>query len=119
MHELSITKSIVDQVQARMGDAQIRRMQVEIGKLSGIVPDSVQFCFEMVVVGTTLEGAVLEVVEPFGSAHCHDCGADFPTDEVLPLCRCGSADIQVLGGQELRIREVEVVECARPADAHP
>ncbi|MDT7774215.1 MAG: hypothetical protein QOC67_3139, partial [Pseudonocardiales bacterium] len=31
------------------------------------------------------------------------------TDNFLTLCDCGSADVEVLGGRELRIREVEVV----------
>lgn len=108
MHELSITQSIVSTVIERMRGAQIKRVKVEIGKLSGIVADSVQFCFEMAAVGTTLEGAHLEIVEPLGKGRCRDCGAEFDTVEPLPLCDCGSADIELLGGQELRIREVEV-----------
>lgn len=117
MHELSITQSVVTAVTQKMGDAPIRRVRLEVGKLSGIVPDSMRFCFEMVTAGTSLEGATLEIDEPSGQAHCRDCGIDFETGEVLPLCACGSADIAVLGGTELRIKEVEVVPgCARPAD---
>jgi len=40
---------------------------------------------------------------------CRTCGTAFETGEVLPLCDCGSADVEVQGGRELRIREVEVV----------
>ncbi|WP_214370322.1 hydrogenase maturation nickel metallochaperone HypA [Pseudonocardia sp. H11422] len=117
MHELSITQSVVTAITQRMRDAPVRRIRLEIGRLSGIVPDSVRFCFELVTAGTTCEGAELEIDEPAGRAHCRSCGADFDTAEVLPLCGCGSADVEVLGGTELRIREVEVGTCARPADA--
>jgi len=108
VHELSITQSVVTAVTQRMRDAPVRRIRLEVGRLSGIVPDSMRFCFEMVAVGTTCEGADLEIDEPPGRAHCRSCEADFDTGEVLPLCDCGSADIAVLGGTELRIREVEV-----------
>ena len=93
-------------------------------KLSGVVPDAVRFAFELVTAGTTLDGAPSwrSTSRP-GSARCRDCGAEFATAEVLPLCACGSADVQVLGGDELRIRDVaygteeEVEPCAQPADA--
>ncbi|MCW2633517.1 MAG: hydrogenase nickel incorporation protein [Pseudonocardia sp.] len=109
MHELSITQSIVSTVVERMRDAPIKRVKVEIGRLSGIVPDAVHFCFEMASTGTTLEGAKLEIVELPGKGRCRDCGTEFDTNDPLPLCdACDSADIELLGGQELRIREVEV-----------
>ncbi|MGH4024630.1 MAG: hydrogenase maturation nickel metallochaperone HypA, partial [Pseudonocardiaceae bacterium] len=60
MHEMAITQSVVDAVSTRMGDAQVRRICLEIGKLSGVVADSVRFCFDLVTAGTILEGAALE-----------------------------------------------------------
>ena len=109
MHELSITQSVVAAITERMRDAPVRRIRLEVGRLSGLVPDSVRFCFEMVAAGTTCEGAELEIDEPAGRARCRSCGAAFETGEVLPLCDCGSADVAVEGGRVLRIREVEVV----------
>lgn len=109
MHELSITQSVVDAVTERMADARVRRIRLEVGRLSGLVPDAVRFCFELVAAGTTCEGATLEIDEPTGRAACRTCGAEFETGDVLPLCACGSADVAVEGGQELRIREVETV----------
>ena len=109
MHELAITQSIVTTITQRMRDAPVCRIRLEVGRLSGLVPDSVRFCFTMVAAGTTCEGARLEIDEPAGRARCRSCGAAFETGEVLPLCDgCGSADIEVEGGRELRIREVEV-----------
>ncbi len=108
MHELAITRSVVSAVTQRMRDAPVRRVRLEVGRLSGLVPDSVRFCFEMVAAGTTCEGAALEIDEPAGRARCRSCGTVFETIEVLPLCGCGSADVEVEGGRELRIVEVEV-----------
>ncbi|MGD9528330.1 hydrogenase maturation nickel metallochaperone HypA [Pseudonocardia sp.] len=108
MHELSVTQTVVSTITGRLGERPVRRVRLEVGRLSGIVPDAMRFCFDMVTAGTTCEGAVLEIDEPPGHARCRSCGADFETAEVLPLCACGSADVAVTGGTELRIREVEM-----------
>jgi hydrogenase nickel incorporation protein HypA/HybF len=115
VHELAITESVVAAVTERLHDAPVRRIRLEVGRLSGLVPDAVRFCFEIVAAGTTCEGAVVEIDEPCGHARCRTCGSAFETGDVLPLCACGSADIAVEGGRELRIREVEA--CVGPAAA--
>lgn len=109
MHELSITQSVVDAVVERLPDTKIAGVRLEIGKLSGIVADSVRFCFDLVVAGTALEGARLDIDEPGGRAHCADCDTEFDVDDPILLCPCGSANVEVLAGQQLRIRSVEVV----------
>ena len=108
MHELAITESVVEAVTGRLPDAKITCVHLEIGALSGVVADSVRFCFEMVATGTTCEGALVEIDEPCGHARCRTCGRVFETGDMLALCDCGSADVAVEGGRELRIREVEV-----------
>lgn len=109
MHEMAITQSVVEAVSNRMGDTQVRRVCLEIGTLSGVVADSIRFCFDLVTAGTTLEGAELEIVQPSGLARCRDCGTEFTLDDLLVLCDCGSANRELLAGEELRIREVEVL----------
>jgi hydrogenase nickel incorporation protein HypA/HybF len=108
MHELAITESIVAAVVERMPDTPVRRVNLSIGRLSGVVPDAVRFCFDLVTTGTSLDGAVLEIDEPRGRVVCRRCAVEFDTDEMLALCPCGSADIELLQGRELRIRSVEV-----------
>jgi hydrogenase nickel incorporation protein HypA/HybF len=109
VHEMAITQSVVHAVCERMGDARVRRVCLEIGTLSGVVADSVQFCFDLITEGTTLQGASLEIVQPSGKARCRDCGVEFALDDLLMLCACGSANRELLAGEELRIREVEVL----------
>lgn len=109
MHELAITQSVVEAVRERLGDAPVRVVTLEIGQLSGVVAESVRFCFDLCTDGTPLEGARLEILETPGSGHCRVCGADVMVDDLIPLCTCGSADLDIRGGQELRIKQVEVV----------
>lgn len=109
MHELAVTQSMVDAVVDRMGDRRILAVRLEIGRLSGVVPEAVRFCFDLVTEGTTLSGARLDIVEPEGRAWCRRCRREFGMADPVPLCACGSADVEVLGGRELAIRSVEVL----------
>jgi hydrogenase nickel incorporation protein HypA/HybF len=109
MHELAITQSVVDAVVDHAGKARVRRVSLEIGALSGVVADSVRFCFDLVAAGTTLEGARLEIAQPPGRATCRDCEREFGLDDLVALCPCGSANVEVLTGRQLRITSVEVV----------
>ena len=109
MHELAITESVVAAVSEQVGAARVTRVQLRIGKLSGVVPESVRFCFDVCTQGTVLAGAQLDIVETPGRAHCRDCDTDVELDSPIALCGCGSANLQFLSGKELRITEVEVV----------
>ncbi len=106
MHELAVTESVVQMVLERIPDEKVVRVRLEIGRLTAVVPDAVAFCFEVCTRGTTLEGAVLEIDEIPARLLCRSCGAESGSE--LRLCGCGSADVQVIAGQELRIKEVEV-----------
>jgi hydrogenase nickel incorporation protein HypA/HybF len=108
MHELSIAESVLDTVTARTGDREVREIRLEIGKLSGVSVDSLRFCFELAAAGTALERAALDIVEPSGRARCGSCGEEFLIDDRILLCACGSSDVRVLAGEELRILSVEV-----------
>jgi hydrogenase nickel incorporation protein HypA/HybF len=108
VHELAITESVVEAVSGRLPDARITCVHLEIGALSGVVADSVRFCFDLVTEGTNLAGARLEISEPAGLCRCRVCGAEFEADRAFALCPCGSVEIEIISGQELKIRSVQV-----------
>lgn len=107
MHELSITESLVSAVLEQV-DGEVRAVTVVIGRLSGVVPDSLRFCFDVCTRGTRLEGAVLEIIEPIGRACCRTCRLVAEVSDGIPLCACGSADLDILEGRELSVKHVEV-----------
>ena len=108
MHEMSITQSIVDAVCERAAGRRVLRVSVQVGALCAVVPDSMQFCFELVTEGTVMENARLDIDQPPGLAHCHSCGSEFELCDLILLCPCGSADVEILAGRELRIMSMEV-----------
>ena len=109
VHELAITQSVVDMVVERAAGRQITCVRLQVGALSGVVPDAMLFCYELVTAGTPLEGSTLEIERVPGEAHCRTCGQDFQLPDLILLCPCGSADVGVLAGHELRVRSVDLV----------
>jgi hydrogenase nickel incorporation protein HypA/HybF len=107
VHELALTESLVEQVRERLGERRVVRVRLEVGRLMAVVPDALRFCFEVCSRGTPLDGAVLEIDEIAARGTCRSCGAELELLEALPLCRCGSADVAIAGGNQLRILEVE------------
>jgi hydrogenase nickel incorporation protein HypA/HybF len=108
VHELAIAESVVEAVTERLPGATITRVHLEIGALSGVVPDSIRFCFDLATEGTGLAGARLEITEPPARCRCRDCGAEFEPGMPIVLCPCGSADVAVLAGEDLKIVSVQV-----------
>jgi hydrogenase nickel incorporation protein HypA/HybF len=106
MHELAITQSVVDAVTERTGTAPVASVRLRVGRLAGVVPDAMTFCFELVTAGTPLEGAALEFDRPEGRGRCRTCGADLELPDPVLLCACGSADVEVLAGRELAVASV-------------
>jgi hydrogenase nickel incorporation protein HypA/HybF len=114
MHELAITQSVVDMVAERTAGRQVSLVRLEVGRLSGVVPDAMEFCYELLIGGTALEGSTLVIQQTPGSAHCRSCGRDFALDDLILLCPCGSAEVELIAGRELRVLSVELVaeQCA-------
>jgi hydrogenase nickel incorporation protein HypA/HybF len=108
VHELAIAQGVIDAVTSRLPGDRVTRVCLEIGSLSGVVADSLRFCFDLATEGTSLAGASLEISETAARCHCRACGREFSPDGLLPLCGCGSANVQVLAGEDLLITSVQV-----------
>jgi len=109
MHELSITQSIVEICQQHAGGKRVLAVTLEIGDLSGVVPEAVEFCFEACTSGTLLEGARLVIGRIAPAGRCRECGTDFSPPTLYDPCpACGGYRIELLAGEELRVRELEV-----------
>jgi hydrogenase nickel incorporation protein HypA/HybF len=109
MHELGIAQEIIAIVAEHAGAARVTRVVLEIGRHALILPDSIRFCFDLCSEGTVAEGARLEVREIPGRARCRQCGAEVMLAEPFGTCSCGSYDLQWLAGEEIQIKEMEVV----------
>ncbi len=102
-------ESLVETVADNVGDAKVTAVRLEVGRLSAVVPDALRFCFDVCVRGTPLEGAVLEIIEIGGRGRCGACGREMSVVHFACNCACGSTDVSLVDGQQLRIRDVEVI----------
>ncbi|MBL0714229.1 MAG: hydrogenase maturation nickel metallochaperone HypA [Desulfosarcina sp.] len=115
MHEMGVAMQIVEiarsSIPAEMADARVARVNLKVGKLSAIVPDSLRFCFEVVARETPLEGAELHIEEIPVRARCNACQHAWTIDQPAFVCpACDSGDITLLSGRELDIESLELAE---------
>jgi hydrogenase nickel incorporation protein HypA/HybF len=109
MHELALMEGVVEVVIQRVPGERVVTVRLEIGALAGVVIDSLKFCFEVCARGTALDGAVLEVDVIPALARCRTCGTEAPIGGWAAACPCGSFDREIIAGDELRLKSVEVV----------
>lgn len=112
MHEMSLCESIL-QIVEEQAEAQsfkrVRRVRLEIGALAGIENEAMHFGFDVVTRGTVAHEAVLEILDLPGRAWCMECAREVQVSERYDACpECGGYQLQVTGGDEMRIKDLEV-----------
>jgi hydrogenase nickel incorporation protein HypA/HybF len=113
MHEMGIAMEIVDiakaSIPADMQGSKVRKVNLQVGKLSAVVPDSLRFCFDLVVKQTPLDGAELAIEEVPVVARCKDCHTEWTVTEAVFTCtNCQGGNIEILSGRELDITSIEI-----------
>ncbi|MGA2320109.1 MAG: hydrogenase maturation nickel metallochaperone HypA [Solirubrobacteraceae bacterium] len=111
MHELSIAQSIAEVAERHARGRRVIKVELRVGHLRQVVPDSLQFAFELITRGTTLDGAELQITQVPVAGRCRECGAESVMDG-FPLCcdRCGGLDVELFAGEELLIDALELEE---------
>jgi hydrogenase nickel incorporation protein HypA/HybF len=109
MHELSIAAAIAAIAERHAAGRRVTRVEVRIGHLRQVVPDSLAFAFELVTEGTEMEGAEL-VLEPVPAAgRCRACATEgLLTAFPLHCSVCGGLDVEVIRGEELLVDSLEL-----------
>jgi hydrogenase nickel incorporation protein HypA/HybF len=109
MHELSLAASIAEIVHRHARGRRVTRIEVAVGHLRQAVPSALSFGFEVVSVGTPLEGATLAIRQVPVRGRCRACGVEVEP-EAWPLAcpACSSFEIAVTGGEELCVEAIEV-----------
>lgn len=113
MHEMSLCEGVMQVIEgaaAQQGFSKVEVVRLEIGNLAGVELESMRFCFDAITRDGIAEGARLEIIEVPGQAWCLPCGKTVTVKQRFDACpECGSYQLQVTGGDELRIKDLEVV----------
>jgi hydrogenase nickel incorporation protein HypA/HybF len=112
MHELSIAMSIVEICTEELGKAgadKVTLVELEIGSLSGVEIDALEFSWDVAVKDTAVESAPLVIRRVDAAAKCRSCHAEFPIDNFFSPCpQCGEYGFDVIRGKELQIKALTV-----------
>ena len=111
MHEFSIIEGLIDIVKetaAQHSLSKVTGIRLCIGMMRQVVPDALQFAFEIIGKGTVAEGAHISITDIPTMARCNDCGCEFPVHGYCFICgTCGSSNVIVTEGKELYIDSLE------------
>jgi hydrogenase nickel incorporation protein HypA/HybF len=111
MHELSIASAVLNTALAHADDRRVTLVSMRIGNLRQVVPDSLEFYFEIVARDTRCEGARLDLTEIEARLRCSDCQLEWePAIPAFRCPRCGAGDVAVIAGEELEVEYIEVEE---------
>jgi len=115
MHELSIAEQLLQIIfknAAQAGIKKVYSINLRIGEHSGIVPDSLEFAFEVLSRGKITEGARLHIEKTSPVFKCSKCGwednhmdTDYSVSWTCP--NCGEDEVYVQGGDDLEIVSFE------------
>lgn len=112
MHEMSLCENmltILEEKAKSEGFSKVRTVWVEIGELSCVEVEAMRFCFKVVSNDSLAQDAKLEIVDIPGEAWCMHCAKTVHVTQRFDECPdCGSYQLQVTGGTEMRIKELEV-----------
>ena len=112
MHEMSLAESvrqIIEDAAREQGFKRVRTVWLEIGQLACVEQEALRFGFDAVMRGSIAEQARLEIVEKAGQGRCRKCGRKFPLAALYEPCpECESYDVEVTGGDGMKVRELEV-----------
>lgn len=112
MHEMSICEGIVQVIesQAAVHDYQkVKTVWIEIGLLSGVEIEALKFCFDVVCRNSIAEDSALQIIEIPGQAWCMQCAKNLSVTARYNACPdCGSYQLLISGGDEMKIKELEV-----------
>jgi hydrogenase nickel incorporation protein HypA/HybF len=112
MHEYAIAQSLVEQIGRIAAENSAERVSgvvVQVGRLRAVIPEILQWGFEIAAAGSVAEGASLEVEEIPIVLQCRACGLRNEIDSPIYLCPdCGSPDVDQVCGNELILKTMEI-----------
>lgn len=113
MHELSLAHGIVVLAAEAARKAEATRVvavHLKVGRLAGIEPGALLFCYDIASKGTPLEGSRLEIEDVPLVLWCSHCLEEVTLSGVqsfrCPKCQTPSGEVR--SGREMQIESLEV-----------
>lgn len=112
MHEMSLCENLIQSIEAQSEIkkfSKVKAVYLEIGVFAGVEIESLRFCFDVICRGTIADSAQLIITELPAKTVCNNCQKEcLIYDRLSPCPYCNSYNLHYLGGDEMRITELEV-----------
>ena len=112
MHELSIAINIIENIEeeAKKVDASsVSELTIEIGMLSGVVLEALEFALQEAVKNTILQNTSIDYQIIEAKAKCNSCGEEYVTEDFFSVCpKCSNPYSDIIEGKELKIKRINV-----------
>lgn len=112
MHELSVTQGILQIVEAEAKKNNVNKVlsvTLKVGQLSGVMPQLIQDYFDLMTMGTVVEGAKLIIDRVPATIQCLECNEVSPIDRMRLRCpKCNGIEVKIVTGKEFHIECMEV-----------
>jgi len=113
MHEVSIALSLLEIIEKKCreeGYSWVESVKVRIGQASSILPEALNFAFEMAKKETIAREAALLIDLIPVKALCKTCLHSFEGKNlyIFECPFCSSSSLQIISGHELQLVEMEV-----------
>jgi hydrogenase nickel incorporation protein HypA/HybF len=113
LHELSLSGAIVNTVVKHADGRRVSVVNLRVGRLRQVVPDTLEFYFAFVADGTVCAGARLEQELVPAVLGCHACENQWEIDFPVFRCPgCGTGEVDVVSGEEFEVESIEIEEDA-------
>ena len=113
MHEISLIENVLEILEENaksQGFNQIKKVRLEIGKLSCVEQGALRFGFDVVMKNSLAENAELEIIQIEGVGVCQHCGQTVRLETLHDPCAfCGSPGVIVTQGNEMKIKDLVVI----------
>jgi hydrogenase nickel incorporation protein HypA/HybF len=120
MHELALADAVVAIAARHAGPGRrVTRVELKVGHLRQVVPQALEFAFGLVAEGTPVAGAELRMEMVPAAGRCRTCGSQSELSGFPLLCAaCGSADVEIVRGEELLVDALELETTAIGGMSH-
>jgi hydrogenase nickel incorporation protein HypA/HybF len=112
MHEAGLAQNLLDlalETLQRNGNGRVSDLYLEMGRMAGVVPEALEFAFEVVARGSAVEGARLHFRFLEVRFACGNCATEIDEELRPAVCpRCGGSQVVLRQGREFRLTEMEV-----------
>jgi len=112
MHEVSLVANLFEILEKKVREKKAKKItmvKLQVGTLSGAVPEFLVSAFDVYKKDTIASEACLKIEEVPFKVRCLNCQQEMVKDDFVLICEnCGSRQLKVLAGTELILEKIEM-----------